>query len=53
MVLKLKVIAYAKAHGYTLIKTWNASTNSPILALNEKLGFRRQPAWIEYAKILP
>ncbi|MFN3346722.1 MAG: GNAT family N-acetyltransferase [Candidatus Bipolaricaulaceae bacterium] len=52
LALKLKVIGYAQERGYTLIKTWNASTNLPILALNEKLGFRRQPAWIEYEKAL-
>lgn len=46
--LKLHVILYAKTHGYTLIKTWNDSENLPILSLNEKLGFVRQPAWIQY-----
>lgn len=53
MALKLRVIKYAKEHGYTLIKTWNDTENLPILALNEKLGFVRQPAWIEYEKVLP
>jgi GNAT superfamily N-acetyltransferase len=53
MALKLHVIKYAKEHGYTLIKTWNDTENLSILALNEKLGFVRQPAWIEYEKVLP
>ena len=53
MALKLHVIKYAKEHGYTLIKTWNDTENLPILALNEKLGFVRQPAWVEYEKVLP
>lgn len=53
LALKLHVIKYAKGRGYTLIKTWNDTENLPILALNEKLGFVRQPAWIEYEKVLP
>ncbi len=52
MALKRKVLGYGKGRGCTWIKTWNASTNWPILALNERLGFRRQPAWSEYAKAL-
>lgn len=51
MALKLQVIEYAKAHRYTLIKTGNDTENLPILSLNEKLGFVRQPAWIEYEKV--
>ncbi|HWI52702.1 MAG TPA: GNAT family N-acetyltransferase, partial [Symbiobacteriaceae bacterium] len=46
--LKIKALAAAKAHGYRIIKTWNATTNAPMLAINGWLGFVRQPAWIAY-----
>jgi len=52
LALKLKGIAYAKAHDYKIIKTWNESGNRPMLALNERLGFVKQPAWITFAKEL-
>lgn len=52
MALKLHVIRFAKEHGYTMIKTWNATVNTGMIAINEKLGFVRQPAWIEYQKTL-
>lgn len=52
LALKLKSIAWARERGYTLIKTWNATTNEGMLAINEQLGFVKQPAWIEYAKAL-
>ncbi|MCX8102823.1 MAG: GNAT family N-acetyltransferase [Candidatus Bipolaricaulota bacterium] len=50
MALKLKTIEYARAHGYEVIKTWNDNTNVGMLAINEKLGFVRQPAWITFVK---
>ncbi len=50
MALKLCTIAYAKEHGYKVIKTWNATVNEGMLAINQKLGFVRQPAWIEMEK---
>ncbi len=50
--LKLKVIEYARRNGYDLIKTWNASTNAPMLAINIKLGFKRQVGWITFGKQL-
>ncbi len=52
MALKLHVIQWAKDQGYSLIKTWNASVNAPILAINERLGFKKKAAWIEFERIL-
>ena len=48
MALKLKTIEYAKAHSIKKIKTWNDSTNHGMLAINDALGFVREPAWIKY-----
>jgi len=53
MALKLKTIQYAREHGYSLIKTSNATVNEGMLAINGRLGFVRQPAWIQFEKTLP
>jgi len=50
--LKVKTIEYARQHGYTEIVTENSTLNAPMLAVNEKLGFVRQPAWVELLKKL-
>lgn len=52
LALKLRTIAFAKAQGYKVIKTWNESNNRPMLSINEQLGYVKQPAWISFAKEL-
>ncbi len=50
--LKLKVIEFGKKNGYRTIKTWNDSVNASMLAINNKLGFRRKVGWILMEKNL-
>ncbi len=52
MALKLKAVEYARSHGLKHIRTWNDSLNRPMLAINEALGFAREPAWITFGKDL-
>ena len=52
LALKLRGIAYAKAQGRPTIKTWNESNNRAMLAINDALGFVKQPAWIDFVKTL-
>lgn len=52
LALKLRSIAYARAIGVPVIKTWNEQNNRGMLAINEQLGFVKQPAWIVFVKAL-
>ncbi len=49
-VLKVKTVEYARGHGIREIRTWNEINNAPMLAINVKFGFVRQPAWITLAR---
>ncbi len=50
LALKLRVIKYALEQGYATIRTDNDTRNAPMLAINDKLGFVRQPALISVVK---
>jgi GNAT superfamily N-acetyltransferase len=50
--LKLRVIDFAIRNQYDKIKTWNDTDNAPILAVNTKLGFKREIEWIIMEKNL-
>jgi GNAT superfamily N-acetyltransferase len=52
MALKLRTVRYTIDKGIEHIKTWNDVRNRPMLAINEALGFAKQPAWVSYEKDL-
>lgn len=51
-VLKLADLTDAKAQDYTRILMYNESRKRAMLSINERLGFVRQPAWLNYTKLL-
>jgi mycothiol synthase len=48
--MKVRGIAYAKASGHSLIMAENDAKNSPMLAMNKRLGFVRMPDLITFEK---
>jgi mycothiol synthase len=53
LALKVRAIQFAKDNGYTSIRTDNDSTNLGMLAINDKLGFKRGAANLSLLKELP
>lgn len=52
LALKLRAIAWAQANDHPQIKTWNEANNRGMLGINERLGFVRQPAWLDMVRKL-
>lgn len=50
--LKVRALTYAKERGAPAVRTWNEVNNDGMLGINFRLGFVRQPAWIEMGKTL-
>jgi mycothiol synthase len=50
--LKQCATLYARERNIPEIRTWNAQVNKEMLAINEKIGYVKQPAWVEFTKRL-
>lgn len=52
LAMQLRGIAYAREHGYPMLKTCTAIQNMPMQALFDKLGYERDPEWQQCQKDL-
>jgi mycothiol synthase len=50
LAMKVRCINYARATGHATIKTENDARNLPMLAMNQELGYVRQPDLITFEK---
>jgi len=52
LIMKVRAIIYARENGFSLVRTGNEIGNQPMLAINKRLGFIRQPDWIFFQKTI-
>lgn len=52
LALKLKALRFGKEYGAKELRTGNESGNRAMLAINEALGFVKQPIWADFIKTL-
>lgn len=50
--VKMETLAQAIALGVDRVRTANDAANAPILHINETLGYRPVPGWLEYLRLL-
>lgn len=50
--MKIKAIEYAKNNKAKYIRTHNDSKNTPMLAINNKLGFKSKPGFYSLIKTI-
>jgi GNAT superfamily N-acetyltransferase len=50
LAMQLRGIAYAREHGYAVLKTCTGVINTPMQALFNKLGYVRDPEWLQCQK---
>jgi GNAT superfamily N-acetyltransferase len=52
LAIKVEALLLAKASGYGKVSTHNDTNNAPILAVNARLGYQRQPGEIGFERTL-
>lgn len=52
LALKLRAAEFAKQYGVRYIRTGNHQVNRPMLAINEAMGFEKEPAMVHLHKVV-
>ncbi|HEU5318921.1 MAG TPA: GNAT family N-acetyltransferase [Chloroflexota bacterium] len=52
MALKMHGMRFVRERGIREVRTWNNARNRPMLRINEAMGFKKEPAWVEFSRSL-